>query len=132
MRWYVTRELEFGDLCVIAEVVADPVMPGRPDERDERDERDDSLSTASMLASTDEIFSARELSATTEGEEALTAWLRRDDSSYEHDALLGLAVAAVEDLITLADEGDATAALLLREGSDSQRRAYLFEHAQRD
>jgi hypothetical protein len=126
MRWYVTRELEFGDLCVIAEVVADPVMPGRPDERD------DSLSTASMLASADEIFSAQELSATTEGEEALTAWLRRDDSSYEHDALLGLAVAAVEDLITLADEGDATAALLLREGSDSQRRAYLFEHAQRD
>jgi hypothetical protein len=126
MRWYVTRELEFGDLCVIAEVVADPPIPGRPDERDDR------LSTASMLASPDEIFSAQELSATTEGVEALTAWLRRDDSGYEHDALLGLAVAAVEDLITLADEGDATAALLLREGSDSQRRTYLFEHARRD
>ena len=126
MRWYVTRGLEFGDLCVIAEVVADPVIPGRPDERRDR------LSTASMLASEDEIFSAEELSATTEGVEALTAWLRRDDSSYERDALLGLAVAAVEDLITLADEGDATAALLLREGSDSQRRAYLFEHAQGD
>jgi hypothetical protein len=126
MRWYVTRDIEFGDLCVIAEVVADPVMPGRPNERRDR------LSTASMLASADEIFSAEELSATTEGEEALTAWLRRDDSSYERDALLGLAVAAVEDLIVLADQGDATAALLLREGSDSQRRAYLFEHAQRD
>ena len=126
MRWYVTRELEFGDLCVIAEVVADPVIPGRPSEREDR------LSTASMLASADEIFSARELSATTEGAEALTAWLRRDDSSFERDAILGLAVAAVEDLITLADEGDSTAALLLREGSDSQRRAYLVDHAQRD
>jgi len=126
MRWYVTRNLEFGDLCVIAEVVADPVTPGRPDERHDR------LSTASMLASADEIFSAQELSATTEGVEALTAWLRRDDSSYERDALLGLAVAAVEDLIVLADRGDATAALLLREGSDSQRTAYLFEHVQRD
>ena len=124
MRYYVTKA-SGGDLHVLGEVVADPIIhfPGIPPEENRAT---DPMEHARKLGG-NRVWTLEQLEFEPAGVEALRRWRAHDDALHEASVKAGFADVVADTIRSLAD-GDGAAARLVGATFEEQAE-YLYERA---